>query len=71
MAKTSKASTKHPQAKGGYPTREAIALRAYEIYQERGGAPGQELEDWARAEQELLEKNSKPRRKSMTKAIAA
>ena len=71
MAKSSKASTRHPRAKGGYPTREAIALRAYEIYQQRGGAPGHELEDWARAEQELSQNNGKPRRKTATKAIAA
>jgi Protein of unknown function (DUF2934) len=31
-----------------------IALRAYEIYQQRGGAGGDELGDWFRAEAEVL-----------------
>ena len=30
-----------------------IRRRAYEIYQERGGLPGLELEDWFQAESEL------------------
>lgn len=30
-----------------------IRLRAYELYQARGGAPGYELEDWLLAESEL------------------
>ena len=31
-----------------------IARRAFEICERRGGGPGQELEDWLRAESELL-----------------
>jgi Arc/MetJ family transcription regulator len=31
-----------------------IRLRAYELYQERAGAPGTEKEDWLRAEREVL-----------------
>lgn len=53
------------------PTREEIALRAYEIFLERGGAPGNELEDWTRAERELLEISTSPRRKARLKSIAA
>ena len=53
------------------PTREEIALRAYQIYLERGGTPGHELEDWIRAEHELMEKNGKLRRKNEPKPIAA
>ena len=30
-----------------------IRNRAYEIYLQRGGQPGYELEDWVRAEREL------------------
>ena len=30
-----------------------IRQRAYELYQERGCAPGYETEDWTRAEQEV------------------
>jgi hypothetical protein len=32
---------------------EEIRLRAYEIHLERGGFPGNELDDWLQAEREL------------------
>ena len=35
------------------PSREEIRLRAYEIYLEPGGLPGNELDDWLQAEREL------------------
>jgi hypothetical protein len=35
------------------PTIDQIAQRAYEIYQSRGGADGQDMEDWLQAEREL------------------
>jgi DUF2934 family protein len=35
------------------PTCDEIRLRAYEIYLERDGLPGDELDDWLRAEREL------------------
>lgn len=35
------------------PSHEEIQLRAYEIYLERGGLPGNELGDWLQAEREL------------------
>ena len=38
------------------PTREEIELRAYQIYIERGGALGHDVEDWLQAEHELYEK---------------
>ena len=53
------------------PTREEIAIRAYHIYVERGYTPGNPLEDWLRAERELTEELSKPRRKSKVVSIAA
>jgi Protein of unknown function (DUF2934) len=34
-------------------TDEEIRQRAYEIYLNRGGAPGSELDDWLQAEREL------------------
>ena len=37
------------------PCGEEIRLRAYEIYLERNGLPGDELDDWLRAERELQE----------------
>ena len=32
---------------------EAIARRAYELFQQRGAEPGHEIEDWLQAEAEL------------------
>jgi len=62
---------KKSRAAGVHPTTEEIALRAYHIYLERRGAPGNPLEDWTRAERELLEKPSEPRRKLGPKLVAA
>ena len=61
---------KSPSAKG-LPTHEQIALRAYEIYLERRGAPGDALGDWTRAERELLERNSRPKGKIGPTLVAA
>jgi hypothetical protein len=69
--RTSSPAVRNSHAATSHPTREQIALRAYEIYLERGGAPGNELEDWTRAERELLERSTKPRRKAALKSIAA
>jgi len=35
-----------------------IRQRAYELYEERGRTPGQETEDWFRAEQEVRARNN-------------
>ena len=35
------------------PSCEEIRLRAYEIYLERGGLPGDDLDDWLQAERDL------------------
>ena len=32
---------------------EEISRRAYDLYLERGGEPGKDVEDWVRAEKEL------------------
>lgn len=56
--KNSLPATKKLRPEKSEPTREEVALRAYEIYLERGGAPGDALEDWTRAERELREKNN-------------
>jgi len=45
------------------PTPAQIQQRAYEIFLERRGAPGNQLEDWLRAERELTAKvEAKPRK---------
>lgn len=49
-------------------THEEIQLRAYEIYLERGSRPGNPLDDWVRAERELLHTNGTVKRASKTTA---
>jgi hypothetical protein len=72
MARTngngSSTKSKSPSAKKLSPEQK-IAQRAYEIYLERNGAPGNPLEDWVRAERELLEKSRKATKK--TASVAA
>ena len=53
------------------PGPEDIALRAYQIYLERAGAPGNPLDDWTRAERELLSQNGNARGKPAAKSKAA
>ena len=75
MPKTRESSSpkvRKPRAKAkSLPSHEEIALRAYQIYLERGGSPGNPLEDWTRAERELIAGNGKPRRKAAPKSVAA
>ncbi len=71
MARTngngSPTKSKTPSAKKLSP-QEKIAQRAYEIYLERNGAPGNPLEDWVRAEREVLAKSRKTTKKAVTVA---
>jgi hypothetical protein len=59
--------SKSPSAKKLSP-QQKIAQRAYEIYLERNGAPGNPLDDWVRAERELLEKSPKSAKKTAAAA---
>jgi hypothetical protein len=68
---TSSRKTTKSRAMRESPPQEEIALRAYQIYLERNGAPGNPLDDWTRAERELLAQNGKPRRKPAPKSKAA
>jgi len=55
-------ATKQRTAKAA-PTLEQIQVRAYEIYLERQGASGSQVEDWLQAERELLNGGpTKPRK---------
>jgi hypothetical protein len=38
------------------PSLEEIRRRAHQVFIERGGTPGRELDDWLQAERELVEK---------------
>ncbi len=69
MAKTAKrkyeereAATEASEVASPHATRlthQQIAERAYQIYQERGGEEGHDLEDWLQAELELNEADSR------------
>lgn len=54
-------------------THEQIQLRAYEIYLERNGGPGNPMEDWVRAEREVLAAAAaaKPKRTTKKTVIVA
>jgi hypothetical protein len=79
MAKIMESSslTEKPRIARSHATQHEIALRAYHIYLERGGAPGNELEDWIEAERQLVgengkfAENGKPRRKAKVNSAAA
>ena len=68
---SSSAKTKTPRVAKTKPSPEDIALRAYQIYLERNGAPGDSRSDWLRAEAELIAKPKKVARKSKVVSIAA
>jgi DUF2934 family protein len=63
MAKTAKGTSqpeissveveRSSEIPGSRPTQEQIAVRAYHIYLERGGADGNPEDDWLQAEREL------------------
>jgi Protein of unknown function (DUF2934) len=65
-------TTKKPGKAAAKPSYDEIALRAYHIYVERGCTPGDPMQDWLQAEQELLTTPKKPsRKKSKVVSIAA
>jgi hypothetical protein len=63
--KTVKAKTK------AKPSHDEIAERAFQSYLERNGAPGDPMQDWIRAEQELSMEPKATRKKSKVVSIAA
>jgi len=73
MAKTRESSLPktQPRIAKSQPTQEEIAVRAYQIYMQRGGTPGNELEDWIQAERQLIRDNGMPRPKAKVKSAAA
>ena len=68
---SSLAKAKTPRVAKTKPSPEEIALRAYHIYLERNGAPGDPHADWLRAEAELMANPTKSARKSKVVSIAA
>ena len=74
MPKAKSAAAPKPKtsrAKKSAPTYEEVSRRAYEIYLERNGAPGDPHSDWLRAEAELTAAPKKTSRKSKVVSIAA
>jgi hypothetical protein len=61
-------ATRKPRTAKTAPTLEQIQIRAYEIYLERQGTPGGQIEDWLQAERELLQAGPTKPRKS-TRAL--
>jgi len=53
------------------PSHDEIAEKAFQIYLERNGAPGDPMQDWIRAEQELTAAPKTARKKSKVVSIAA
>jgi len=47
-------ATQKVEPKQATITEDAIRLRAYELYLQRGAIPGDEVSDWLQAERELL-----------------
>lgn len=56
MISTKKKTTISVKAQAPKPTAEAVAQRAYEKFQARGGVHGNDLQDWLEAERELKTK---------------
>ena len=56
MASRARSPHKSPAeiAPGTVPLEERIRIRAHEIYLQRGGEDGNELDDWLEAEEEIL-----------------
>jgi len=52
------AQEKAKMTPGVPPIIEEIRQRAHEIFMARGGTPGNELDDWLRAEQELKQERA-------------
>jgi hypothetical protein len=68
IVETSSPAPRKSRAAKTRPTPEQIQLRAYEIYLERRGVPGNALQDWLQAERELLQKPRKAARTAKAKA---
>ena len=49
-----KSSTDRVTMQATVPSQDRIRERAYELYESRGREPGQDEQDWFRAEQEIL-----------------
>ncbi len=69
LAEVFSPAASRPQTAEDSPTHEEIELRAYQIFIERGGEPGHDVEDWLQAESELLEAYTKPEELAKARAV--
>ena len=51
---------KKPSATERNELEDRIRLRAHELYEARGREDGHDLEDWLRAEEEIMEQKARP-----------
>ena len=58
-----------PAATGNQAARREVEARAYEIFLERGGTHGSDMDDWLRAESELQAKPTIERNPDRDKAV--
>lgn len=54
-------ATRKPRTTKTAPTLQQIQQRAYQIYLERRGAPGNAMQDWLQAERELAPNGGSPK----------
>jgi hypothetical protein len=65
---TQKSSPAHGKAlrSTNHPTHDEIEYSAYQIYLERGGRHGRDVEDWLQAERKLLKKYKRGRARAIS-----
>ena len=71
MRRKAPAPAENYDTDGQIDLREMIARRAYEIYEERGGSHGDDLNDWLRAEAEVKSAMRSEKRRSVTSRVRA
>lgn len=65
------AQAENYESDGQSDLRELIARRAYEIYEERGGSHGDDINDWLRAEAEVKSAMRPEKRRPVTSRVRA
>jgi hypothetical protein len=71
MRRKGQVPAENHESDGQIDLREMIARRAYEIYEERGGNDGDDVNDWLRAEAEVKSAIRPEKRRPATSRIRA
>lgn len=69
MRRKGQAPAESYESDGQIDLRELIARRAYELYEERGGCDGDDINDWLRAEAEVKSTLRPEKRRSVTSRV--